>query len=65
MYLFMRSNTYGSSLLTYSQALLNPGDTSGGTFGKTLVGVGDDLTLTTAIASARRGANVLLAKPSL
>jgi NADPH-dependent curcumin reductase CurA len=46
------------------QALLSPGDASGSTFGKTLVGVGEDPTLSSTIASARDGANVLT-KPSL
>jgi NADPH-dependent curcumin reductase len=45
------------------QALLSPGDASGATFGKTLVGVGHDPTLSSEIASARGGSNVL--RPSL
>ena len=43
--------------------LLSPGDASGSTFGKTLVGVGEDPTLSSAIESARGGSNVL--RPSL
>ena len=45
------------------QALLSPGDAPSATFGKTLIGVGHDPTLSECIARARGGSNVL--QPSL
>ena len=45
------------------QALLSPGDVSGATFGKTLVGVGEDPTVSQEIIGARKGGNVM--RPAL
>lgn len=41
------------------QGLLSPGDAPGATFGKTLVGVGHDPTLSNEIAKARGSEDVL------